>query len=156
MKKGRFLGPGPLRGKYTFWDSNRCGMVPGCYCEYSGAPGHSVACLGASCGHLPPPAPRSELREASEPCLPGAKANRENHGNSMKIHENRDLQFWSISGNSSTFRRFYANVSVSNLRLLGTLWRASGRVAATYRIQRASGGFGAGSDSSKNNENQRK
>jgi hypothetical protein len=81
----------------------------------------------------------------------------------MKIHENRDLQFWSISGNSSTFRRFYANVSVSNLRLLGTLWRASGRVAATYRIQRASGGFGAGSDSSKkkmktkeNNENSRK
>ena len=39
------------------------------------------------------------------------------------------------------------DVSVSNLRLLGTLWCASGRVAVTYRLRRPDfGGRSAGPD----------
>ena len=34
------------------------------------------------------------------------------------------------------------DVSVSKLRRLGTLWRASGRVAATYRLRRLARSFG--------------
>ena len=103
-KKSHFLSYFEISAWGRFECSNRCGIALGCCCEYSEAPRHSRARLGASCDHLSPPATRSELPEARYQVC---------HGRNL---ENHDIHWFSL-----IFDDFWGFASRSRCYALGLL-----------------------------------